>query len=82
MYRWQTVSNATSVGIDLAKGFIVGGDSAGASLTATVTHLARDDPFFEGKQPTGQILDIPCFIDPRAYPEKCVFQQYGPCQTS
>lgn len=64
------MNNAASFGADPSKGFIIGGDSAGASLTATVSHLARDNPFFQGKQPSGQILHIPALIDPRAYPEK------------
>ncbi|TCD70227.1 hypothetical protein EIP91_004408 [Steccherinum ochraceum] len=67
--RW-VVNNAPSLNIDLSKGFVIAGESAGASLTATITHLILDDPTFRGKQPTGQILGLPTVVDPRAYPEK------------
>ncbi|THH21846.1 hypothetical protein EUX98_g8273 [Antrodiella citrinella] len=67
--KW-TADNAASFAGDISKGFIVAGDSAGGSLSATLTHLARDDPFFQGKQLTGQILQIPNVIDPRAVPEQ------------
>lgn len=66
----QVVNNAASFGADLSKGLIIGGDSAGAGLTAVIAHRARDDPFFQRRQPSGQILQIPCVIDPRAYPEQ------------
>ncbi|KAH8100059.1 Alpha/Beta hydrolase protein [Cristinia sonorae] len=67
--KW-VVTNAGSFGADISKGFIIAGDSAGANLTAVVSHLMRDDPFFQGKQPSGQVLQIPCIVDPRSYPEK------------
>ncbi|KAH8100058.1 Alpha/Beta hydrolase protein [Cristinia sonorae] len=67
--KW-VVSNASFFGGDISKGLIIGGDSAGGSLAAAVAHLARDDPFFFGKQVTGQVLHIPCVVDPRAHPEK------------
>ena len=68
--RPQLVNNAASLSVDLSKGFIVAGESAGASLTASIANSARHDEFFSGRQPSGQILQIPCVIDPRAYPEK------------
>lgn len=66
----QIVENASCFGGDISKGLIIGGDSAGGNLTATISHIARDDPFFAGRQPTGQIIIVPPVIDPRAYPEK------------
>lgn len=81
----KLLNNAVSLQVDISKGFIIGGESAGASLVASVTHLIRDDPFFEGKQPTGQILQIPVTIDPRAYPEKSVqysLESIVPCLIS
>ncbi|KAF9269057.1 hypothetical protein L218DRAFT_969681 [Marasmius fiardii PR-910] len=54
----------------LRKGFIVGGTSAGANLSAVLSHLVRDDVFF-GKTPlTGQILHNPLVVHYQAYPEK------------
>ncbi|TCD70226.1 hypothetical protein EIP91_004407 [Steccherinum ochraceum] len=63
-------NHTTSLNIDLAKGFVIGGDSAGANMSTVAAHLFRDDPSFQGKQPTGQILEIPGLIDPRGYPEE------------
>ncbi|TCD63970.1 hypothetical protein EIP91_004739 [Steccherinum ochraceum] len=65
--KWL-VTNASILEIDISKGLVVAGDSAGANITATVTHLIRDDPFFQGRQPTGQILQIPTSCDPRGQP--------------
>ncbi|KAH8100057.1 Alpha/Beta hydrolase protein [Cristinia sonorae] len=67
--KW-VADNAGSFGGDISKGFIIAGDSAGGSLTAAVSHLVRDNPFFQGKQPSGQVLHIPCVVDPRAHPER------------
>ncbi|KAH8100020.1 Alpha/Beta hydrolase protein [Cristinia sonorae] len=67
--KW-TLNNASSFRVDISKGYVIAGDSAGASLTASAVHLIRDDPFFHAKQPSGQILHIPCLLDPRAYPEE------------
>ncbi|KAL0565212.1 hypothetical protein V5O48_016816 [Marasmius crinis-equi] len=54
----------------LKKGFIVGGTSAGGNLSAVLSHLARDDPFFKHKPLTGQLLHIPTLIHRDAIPEK------------
>lgn len=64
------MENAPSLGGDISKGLLIGGDSAGGTLAASLAHIARDDPFFEGRQPTGQVIIVPGTIDPRAYPEK------------
>ena len=53
------VEHAAELGIDLKKGFLVGGDSAGGNLAAGVALKARDDPFFAGRPLTGQYLREP-----------------------
>ncbi|OCH90775.1 hypothetical protein OBBRIDRAFT_776390 [Obba rivulosa] len=67
--KWAA-EHASQLSADLAKGFIVGGASAGGYLTAVVTHRALDDPFFVDRPLTAQILCIPMVIHPDAYPEK------------
>ncbi|KAL0570713.1 hypothetical protein V5O48_011247 [Marasmius crinis-equi] len=54
----------------LKKGFIVGGTSAGANLSAVLSHLARDDAFFKDKPLTGQLLHIPAVVHYDAIPDK------------
>ncbi|EEB90772.1 hypothetical protein MPER_10977 [Moniliophthora perniciosa FA553] len=54
----------------LKKGFIVAGSSAGGNLAAVLSHLARDDSFFQDKPLTGQHLQVPAVCHPAAYPEK------------
>ncbi|KAI0776522.1 Alpha/Beta hydrolase protein [Trametes elegans] len=66
--KW-TAENTTLIKGDLGKGFIVGGHSAGANLSAVVAHEARDDPFFEGRRLTGQLLREPSVVHPATYPE-------------
>ncbi|KAI0364164.1 hypothetical protein BV20DRAFT_974744 [Pilatotrama ljubarskyi] len=66
--KW-TVLNTPLLKADLKKGFIVGGHSAGANLSAVLAHMARDDPFFQGRQLTGQLLREPMVVHPDAYPE-------------
>ncbi|KAF7365280.1 Abhydrolase-3 domain-containing protein [Mycena venus] len=55
---------------DLKKGFIVGGFSAGGHLATVLAHRARDDPFFNDKPLTGQLLQVPALLHPNAIPEK------------
>ncbi|KAJ7465459.1 Alpha/Beta hydrolase protein, partial [Mycena galericulata] len=55
---------------DLMKGFLVCGLSAGGNLAAILAHRARDDPFFEDKKLTGQLLQVPPVVHPNAVPEK------------
>ncbi|KAI0351133.1 hypothetical protein OH77DRAFT_1514001 [Trametes cingulata] len=66
--KW-TAANAPLLKADLKKGFIVGGHSAGGNLSAVLSHMARDDPFFHGRQLTGQLLREPMVVHPDAYPE-------------
>ncbi|TCD70228.1 hypothetical protein EIP91_004409 [Steccherinum ochraceum] len=67
--KW-VVNNADTLEADLSKGFVVGGESAGGSLAATTVHILCDDPSFPENLLTGQILQIPCTVDPRAVPEE------------
>ncbi|TFY73394.1 hypothetical protein EWM64_g10618 [Hericium alpestre] len=55
---------------DLSKGFIVTGTSAGGHLTGSMALRARDDPFFEGRRLTGQLLQVPATVHPLHVPEK------------
>ncbi|KAK7019427.1 hypothetical protein VNI00_018082 [Paramarasmius palmivorus] len=64
------VTHPAEFSADVKKGLIVGGTSAGGNLAAVLSHLTRDDPFFEETPVTGQILQIPSLCHPKAYPEK------------
>ncbi|KAI0708760.1 Alpha/Beta hydrolase protein [Cerioporus squamosus] len=76
--KW-VVHNAADLSVDLKKGFLVGGESAGASLAAGLALKARDDPFFHGNDITGQWLQEPIVCHPDAYPEqyKADFRAFG-----
>lgn len=67
MTKWAA-ANASSLGADPSKGFIVGGTSAGGNLTDVVGHLARD----EGLSPpiTGLLELIPVLTNAELMPEK------------
>ncbi|RPD59231.1 hypothetical protein L226DRAFT_536239 [Lentinus tigrinus ALCF2SS1-7] len=67
--KW-VVENTAELKIDLKKGFLVGGDSGGANASAALAIRARDDPFFAGRQLTGQYLREPAIAYPGAHPEK------------
>ena len=64
------MSNASVLKSDVKKGFLVGGESAGANLSAVLAHIVRDDPFFGGRRLTGQLLCEPNVCHYAAYPEK------------
>ncbi|KAI0666417.1 Alpha/Beta hydrolase protein [Trametes maxima] len=67
--KWAA-AQADTIRADLRKGFIVGGSSAGAHLSATIAHRAHADSFFDDyRKPTGQFLQIPATIHPDALPE-------------
>ncbi|KAI0323834.1 hypothetical protein GY45DRAFT_1332193 [Cubamyces sp. BRFM 1775] len=66
--KW-VVSNTSLLKVDLSKGFLIGGDSAGANLSVVLSHMARDDPFFEGRRLTGLYLCEPNICHYAAYPE-------------
>lgn len=65
--KWAA-ANAKSWGADPSVGFVIGGTSAGANITAVLAHLARD----EGLTPplTGQYLAIPAVLPDSKVPEK------------
>ncbi|TFK82143.1 hypothetical protein K466DRAFT_556975 [Polyporus arcularius HHB13444] len=67
--KW-VAENAAELQIDLKKGFLVGGDSAGGNMSAAIALKARDDPFFAGRQLTGQYLREPAVAAPGGHPEK------------
>ncbi|KAK7035488.1 hypothetical protein VNI00_011781 [Paramarasmius palmivorus] len=69
----QVASHPEEFSADLKKGFIVAGASAGGNLSAVLSHLAREDPFFKDKPITGQHLQVPLVCHPKAYPEKCTW---------
>ena len=54
---WAAANASTSLGADTSRGFVVGGISAGGSISNVITHLARD----RGLQPpiTGNWLSCP-----------------------
>lgn len=65
--KWAA-ANASSLGADPSKGFIIGGTSAGGCMTAVNSHRWRDD----GMQPplTGTHLMIPAYVYADYVPEK------------
>ncbi|KAJ7624734.1 Alpha/Beta hydrolase protein [Roridomyces roridus] len=67
--KWA-VENQVLLSADVKKGFLIGGLSAGGHLTAVLAHRARDDPWFEGRPITGQILQIPALCHPEAVPDE------------
>jgi len=67
--KWAA-ENPTLLSASLARGFIVGGVSAGANFAAVLARRARDDPFFDGRNITGQVLHVPMVVHPDVYPEQ------------
>ncbi|KAI0770540.1 Alpha/Beta hydrolase protein [Fomes fomentarius] len=75
------VTHAADIGVALDKGLIIGGDSAGGNLTASVALKARDDPFFArgaGNIITGQYLREPVLVHALA----AIPDAYKPCWRS
>jgi acetyl esterase/lipase len=62
LLKYQTALNAANLQINCAKGFIVGGISAGANLAAVSSHLYCDE--MPGPPLTGVYLSIPTLLDP------------------
>ncbi|RDX46321.1 hypothetical protein OH76DRAFT_1356169 [Lentinus brumalis] len=60
--KW-VAEHASEIKSDISLGFLVGGHSKGANFAAMLAHVARDDPFFEGRQLTGQLLREPAVVD-------------------
>ncbi|KAI0777167.1 Alpha/Beta hydrolase protein [Trametes elegans] len=68
--KWA-VDNVANLRADLSKAFILGGPSAGAHLSASLTHRINSDPYFASRpKPTGQLLIIPAAVHPDAVPEE------------
>ncbi|TFY80809.1 hypothetical protein EWM64_g3203 [Hericium alpestre] len=67
--KWAA-ENTTLLSADLSKGFVVRGTSSGGNLAASMALHTRDDPFFQGRPLTGQILQIPAVVSPHNIPEK------------
>ncbi|TFK87903.1 alpha/beta-hydrolase [Polyporus arcularius HHB13444] len=63
--KW-VVEHASELKLDLTKGFLVGGDSAGANMSAAITLKAREDPLFAANPLTGQYLREPAVVHPGA----------------
>ncbi|KAI5117941.1 hypothetical protein M0805_002054 [Coniferiporia weirii] len=67
--KW-VAKNASALRVDLTKGLVVGGTSAGANFTCIIAQRAREDPELKGKI-TGQVLQIPSTCSNReGYPER------------
>ncbi|KAI0364166.1 hypothetical protein BV20DRAFT_974747 [Pilatotrama ljubarskyi] len=66
--KWAA-QNPALLKADLKKGFIVGGESAGANMSASLAIIARDDQFFHDRPLTGQLLQEPKVVHLDAYPE-------------
>ncbi|KAI0266777.1 Alpha/Beta hydrolase protein [Gloeopeniophorella convolvens] len=63
--KWA-VDNVDALAVDLKKGLVVGGLSAGANIAAALSLRARDDPFFRNVPIAGQYLACPMLIHPDA----------------
>ncbi|KAK5996776.1 AB hydrolase superfamily protein B1A11.02 [Cladobotryum mycophilum] len=63
-FKWAA-EKAETLSADPAKGFIVGGVSAGGNMAGVIAYLARDDKI---EPPiTGLFLSIPCCLMPQAF---------------
>lgn len=64
----KIAANAQRFGANPASGFILGGNSTGATLGAIVSLIARD----EGLNPplTGQVLSNPTVVEPEQLPKE------------
>jgi acetyl esterase/lipase len=71
----QAASNASQLGADPSKGFVVGGTSAGGNIAATISHLARDEKF--SPPVTGAHLMIPAVCHIEDLPSKYKKDQHS-----
>jgi len=71
----QAAENASNLGADPSKGFLVGGTSAGGNIAATIAHLARDEKL--SPPLTGCHLMIPAICNIDALPEKYMKDQHS-----
>ena len=69
----QTIEHAPDLRVDLDKGLVVNGLSAGGKFACIITQRARKDPIIKDKI-TGQLLQIPstCSPGPNGFPERSV----------
>jgi acetyl esterase/lipase len=71
----QAAENASWLGADPSKGFVVGGGSAGANIAAAISHVARDEKL--NPPLTGAHLMIPCVCDISHLPERYKKDQHS-----
>ncbi|KZV73328.1 hypothetical protein PENSPDRAFT_683003 [Peniophora sp. CONT] len=67
--KW-VASHTEWLSVDLRKGFLVMGSSAGGHLAAVIARRARDDAQLRSSPITGQILQVPVTCHPDAYPDR------------
>ncbi|KAI0032468.1 alpha/beta hydrolase fold-domain-containing protein [Vararia minispora EC-137] len=67
--KWA-VTNSANISVDLHKGFLVMGESAGGQIAAVMAQRALLDPFFHDHSLTGQILQFPVLCHPGHHPER------------
>ncbi|KAK5170911.1 uncharacterized protein LTR77_004055 [Saxophila tyrrhenica] len=65
--EWKATSNASSLGADPSKGFVIGGTSAGGNITAVISLMARDEKL--SPPITGTLLMIPFYVSHQYIPE-------------
>jgi acetyl esterase/lipase len=65
--QW-VAANATGLGANPAKGFIVGGESSGGNIAIVLTHLAKADNL--SPPITGQFLSLASCLPPDTVPER------------
>ena len=68
--RYKVASHPDILHVDLQKGFLVMGSSAGAHLAAVVARRTLSAPLYRSNPVTGQILQVPVTCHPDALPER------------
>ncbi|KAH9027049.1 Alpha/Beta hydrolase protein [Lactarius hengduanensis] len=64
--KWA-IANVDALSVSLKKGFLLGGCSAGGTLSAGLSIRVRDDPLFSDTPVTGQYLAAPLLVHVNAY---------------
>ncbi|KAH9027052.1 alpha/beta hydrolase fold-domain-containing protein [Lactarius hengduanensis] len=64
--KWA-IANVDALSVSLKKGFLLGGCSAGGTLSAGLSIRVRDDPLFSDTPVTGQYLSAPLLVHADAY---------------
>ncbi|KAH9050807.1 Alpha/Beta hydrolase protein [Lactarius vividus] len=70
--KWA-VANVDALSVSLKKGFLLGGCSAGGTLSAGLSIRVRDDPLFSDTPVTGQYLAAPLLVHADAYSSRTRF---------